>query len=164
MACHIRLAAVIHLSVGDDVFYSFGAMSTLGHKQLVLPQHPLEKLCIQPEAERISSMETPNYQSFRDEVDFEVSPRPPKARPPRYNSSHASSLSFLETALNNVSAGACARVCASLASYYRIPTAVATMKNIVSRRNGKFHLFSYCSPLTCSIIPYALDVVVAALE
>ena len=37
VACHIRLAAVIHLSVGDDVFYSFGALSTLGHKQLVLP-------------------------------------------------------------------------------------------------------------------------------
>ena len=116
MACDIRLAAVIHLSVGDDVFFSFGAMSTLGHKQLVLPQHPLEKLCIQPEAERISSMETPNYQLFRDAVDFEVSPRSPKARPPRYNSSHASSLSFLGTALNNVSAGACVRVCASLAS------------------------------------------------
>ena len=84
VACHIRLAAVIHLSVGDDVFYSFVAMSTLGHKQLVLPQHPLEKLCVQAVAERSSSIETPNYQLFRDAVDFEVSPRPPKARPPRY--------------------------------------------------------------------------------
>ena len=37
VACDIRLAAEIHLSVGDDVFYSFGAMSTLSHKQLVIP-------------------------------------------------------------------------------------------------------------------------------
>ena len=119
-------------------FYSFGAMSTLGHKQLVLPQHPLEKLCVSAEAEGSSSMETPNYQLFRIAVDFEVLPRPPKARPPRYNGSHALSLSFVETASNNVSAGACVLVCASLESYYRIPTAVATMKNIVSRRMGNF--------------------------
>ena len=97
---------------------------------------------ISAEAERSSSMETPNCQLFRDTVNSEVPSRPSKARQPRYNSSHDPKLPLLVTATNGVfRVRAC--LCVRLASYYWIPTAVATTKNMVSRKNGQFKLFSF---------------------
>ena len=57
---------------------------------------------ISAEAERSSSMETPNCQLFRDAVNSEVPPGPPTARQPRYNSSLDPRLPLLVTATSDV--------------------------------------------------------------
>ena len=57
---------------------------------------------ISAEAERSSSMETPNCQLFRDAVNSEVPPGPTTARQPRYNSSLDPRLPLLVTATSDV--------------------------------------------------------------